>query len=139
MSTIDLCGFRAGLDQPFFLIAGTCVIDSEAMALEVAGQLKELTMKLGIPFIDWVWFLFKKQMMPYEFHVLKSSWTGVSLVIVYRHKSWYMNQGENVGKEKYQQKSTCLIFQSFTEKEKRFTLIVMKGVYVALSSQLKTG
>ena len=51
MSTIDLCGFRAGLDQPFFLIAGTCVIESEAMALEVAGQLKELTAKLGIPFI----------------------------------------------------------------------------------------
>jgi len=51
MSTMDLCGFRAGLDQPFFLIAGTCVIESEAMALEVAGQLKELTTKLGIPFI----------------------------------------------------------------------------------------
>jgi len=51
MSAIDLCGFRAGLDQPFFLIAGTCVIESEAMALEVAGQLKELTAKLGIPFI----------------------------------------------------------------------------------------
>ncbi len=51
MSTIDLCGFRAGLDQPFFLIAGTCVIESEPMALEVAGQLKELTAKLGIPFI----------------------------------------------------------------------------------------
>ncbi|HEY5601995.1 MAG TPA: 3-deoxy-8-phosphooctulonate synthase [Gammaproteobacteria bacterium] len=48
---MDLCGFRAGLDQPFFLIAGTCVIESEAMALEVAGQLKELTAKLGIPFI----------------------------------------------------------------------------------------
>ncbi|MCI0505758.1 MAG: 3-deoxy-8-phosphooctulonate synthase [Gammaproteobacteria bacterium] len=48
---MDLCGFRAGLDQPFFLIAGTCVIESEPMALEVAGQLKELTAKLGIPFI----------------------------------------------------------------------------------------
>ena len=51
MSMIELSGFRAGLDQPFFLIAGTCVIESEAMALEVAGQLKELTTKLGIPFI----------------------------------------------------------------------------------------
>jgi 2-dehydro-3-deoxyphosphooctonate aldolase (KDO 8-P synthase) len=51
MSTIELSGFRAGLDQPFFLIAGTCVIESEGMALEVAGQLKELTAKLGIPFI----------------------------------------------------------------------------------------
>ena len=51
MSSIDLCGFRAGLDQPFFLIAGTCVIESEAMALDVAGQLKEITTELSIPFI----------------------------------------------------------------------------------------
>ncbi len=51
MSSIDLCGFRAGLDKPFFLIAGTCVIESEAMALEVAGQLKDITAALGIPFI----------------------------------------------------------------------------------------
>ena len=51
MSTIELCGFRAGLDQPFFLIAGTCVIESESMALDVAGQLNEITAKLGIPYI----------------------------------------------------------------------------------------
>jgi len=51
MSEIELCGFRAGLEQPFFLIAGTCVIESEQMALDVAGRLKEITGKLGIPLI----------------------------------------------------------------------------------------
>lgn len=51
MSSVELCGFRAGLDQPFFLIAGTCVIESEQSALDVAGALKEITGKLGIPFI----------------------------------------------------------------------------------------
>jgi 2-dehydro-3-deoxyphosphooctonate aldolase (KDO 8-P synthase) len=51
MSEIELCGFRAGLEQPFFLIAGTCVIESEQMALDVAGRLKEITDKLGIPLI----------------------------------------------------------------------------------------
>ena len=48
---MNLCGFDVGLDQPFFLIAGTCVIESEASALEVAAQLKEITSTLGIPFI----------------------------------------------------------------------------------------
>jgi len=51
MSGMKLCGFRAGLDQPLFLIAGTCVIESEQMTLDVAGQLKEITSRLGIPFI----------------------------------------------------------------------------------------
>lgn len=51
MSEINLCGFRAGLDRPFFLIAGTCVIESQQSALDVAGELKEITDKLGIPFI----------------------------------------------------------------------------------------
>jgi len=51
MSEIELCGFRAGLEQPFFLIAGTCVIESEQMALDVAGRLKEITGKLKIPLI----------------------------------------------------------------------------------------
>lgn len=46
-----LCHFEAGLDQPLFLIAGPCVIESEALALETAGQLKEITDALGIPFI----------------------------------------------------------------------------------------
>jgi 2-dehydro-3-deoxyphosphooctonate aldolase (KDO 8-P synthase) len=46
-----LCGFEVGLDRPFFLIAGTCVIESEASALTVAGRLKEITAALGIPFI----------------------------------------------------------------------------------------
>ena len=46
-----LCGFAAGPDQPLFLIAGTCVVESEAMALDTAGQLKEITAELGIPFI----------------------------------------------------------------------------------------
>ena len=48
---MKLCGFDIGLDQPFFLIAGTCVIESEQMALDTAGMLKEITSALGIPFI----------------------------------------------------------------------------------------
>ena len=48
---MKLCGFEAGLDRPFFLIAGPCVIESEALAMDTAGQLKELTRSLGIPFI----------------------------------------------------------------------------------------
>ena len=48
---MKLCGFDVGLDHPFFLIAGPCVIESEALALESAGQLKEITASLGIPFI----------------------------------------------------------------------------------------
>ena len=46
-----LCGFEAGLDRPFFLIAGPCVIESRDMAFETAGRLKEITASLGIPFI----------------------------------------------------------------------------------------
>ena len=48
---MKLCGFEVGLDQPFFLIAGTCVIESEQMALDTAGVLKEITDQLGIPFV----------------------------------------------------------------------------------------
>lgn len=48
---MKLCNFEVGLDQPLFLIAGTCVIESEQMALDTAGYLKELTQKLNIPFI----------------------------------------------------------------------------------------
>lgn len=48
---MKLCGFEAGLDQPLFLIAGPCVIESEQLALDTAGQLKELTTALGVPFI----------------------------------------------------------------------------------------
>ena len=48
---MKLCHFNAGLDQPLFLIAGPCVIESESMTLDVAWQLKEMTDKLGIPFI----------------------------------------------------------------------------------------
>jgi len=46
-----LCGFDVGLDQRFFLIAGPCVIESMQLQLDVAGQLKEITDSLGIPFI----------------------------------------------------------------------------------------
>jgi 2-dehydro-3-deoxyphosphooctonate aldolase (KDO 8-P synthase) len=46
-----LAGFDVGLDQPFFLIAGPCVIESEMLAQETAGQLKAITGRLGIPFI----------------------------------------------------------------------------------------
>ncbi len=48
---MKLCGFDVGLDHPFFLIAGPCVIESEQMALDTAGALKEMTAALGIPFI----------------------------------------------------------------------------------------
>jgi len=48
---MQLCGFEVGLDRPLFLIAGPCVIESEGLALETAGQLKEITARLGIPFI----------------------------------------------------------------------------------------
>jgi 2-dehydro-3-deoxyphosphooctonate aldolase (KDO 8-P synthase) len=48
---MKLCGFDVGLDQPFFLIAGTCVIESQQLAFDVAGILKEMTDELGIPFI----------------------------------------------------------------------------------------
>lgn len=48
---MKLCGFAAGLDQPFFLIAGPCAIESEALALQTAAQLRDLTARLGIPFI----------------------------------------------------------------------------------------
>ena len=48
---MKLCGFDIGLDQPFFLIAGPCVVESEQLQLDVAGQLKEMTAAIGIPFI----------------------------------------------------------------------------------------
>jgi 2-dehydro-3-deoxyphosphooctonate aldolase (KDO 8-P synthase) len=48
---VKLCGFEAGLDRPFFLIAGPCVIESPQMALDTAGRLKEITSELGIPFV----------------------------------------------------------------------------------------
>jgi 2-dehydro-3-deoxyphosphooctonate aldolase (KDO 8-P synthase) len=48
---MNLCGFNVGIDQPLFLIAGPCVIESEQLAIDTAGQLKELTDSLGIPFI----------------------------------------------------------------------------------------
>lgn len=48
---MNLCGFEAGLDRPLFLIAGPCVIESEQLAFDTAGILKEMTAELGIPFI----------------------------------------------------------------------------------------
>ncbi len=48
---MKLCGFDVGLDRPFFLIAGPCVIESEQLQMDVAGQLRDITGKLGIPFI----------------------------------------------------------------------------------------
>jgi len=48
---MNLCGFTIGLDQPFFLIAGPCVIESEQMAMDTAGHLQEITKLLQIPFI----------------------------------------------------------------------------------------
>jgi len=46
-----LCGFEAGLEHPFFLIAGPCVIESEQLALDTAGQLRDIAARLSIPFI----------------------------------------------------------------------------------------
>jgi 2-dehydro-3-deoxyphosphooctonate aldolase (KDO 8-P synthase) len=48
---MKLCGFEVGLEHPLFLIAGPCVIESQQMAIDTAGQLKEITDALGIPFI----------------------------------------------------------------------------------------
>ena len=48
---MKLCGFDVGLNQPFFLIAGPCVVESEQLQMDVAGQLKDMAAGLGIPFI----------------------------------------------------------------------------------------
>ncbi|HQS59489.1 MAG: 3-deoxy-8-phosphooctulonate synthase [Gallionellales bacterium 35-53-114] len=48
---MKLCNFNVGLDQPLFLIAGPCVIESEQMALDTAGQIKEICQQIGMPFI----------------------------------------------------------------------------------------
>jgi 2-dehydro-3-deoxyphosphooctonate aldolase (KDO 8-P synthase) len=48
---MKLCGFDVGLDKPFFLIAGPCVVESEQLQVDVAGQLKEMTAALNIPFV----------------------------------------------------------------------------------------
>ncbi|OGS92336.1 MAG: 3-deoxy-8-phosphooctulonate synthase [Gallionellales bacterium GWA2_60_18] len=48
---MKLCGFEAGLGSPLFLIAGPCVIESQQMALDTAGQLKEICRELNLPFI----------------------------------------------------------------------------------------
>ena len=48
---MKLCGFEAGLDRPLFLIAGPCVVESLELQVETAGRLKEITSRLGMPFI----------------------------------------------------------------------------------------
>ena len=48
---MNLCGFEVGLDRPFFLIAGPCVVESEQLQMDVAGKLKEIASSLNIPFI----------------------------------------------------------------------------------------
>ncbi len=48
---MKLCGFEVGLDRPLFLIAGPCVIESREMALDTAGQLRDICRKLGLNFI----------------------------------------------------------------------------------------
>jgi 2-dehydro-3-deoxyphosphooctonate aldolase (KDO 8-P synthase) len=48
---MNLCGFEVGLDRPFFLIAGPCVVESMQLQIDTAGALKEITGRLGIPFI----------------------------------------------------------------------------------------
>ncbi len=51
MTSFTLCGFEVGLSRPLFLIAGPCVIESEQLALDTAGELKEITSRLKVPFI----------------------------------------------------------------------------------------
>ena len=48
---MNLCGFEVGIGRPLFLIAGPCVVESEALQMEVAGRLKETTAALGVPFV----------------------------------------------------------------------------------------
>lgn len=48
---MKLCGFEVGLGKPFFLIAGPCVVESEQLQMDVAGELKAITASLGIPFV----------------------------------------------------------------------------------------
>ncbi len=48
---MPLCGFEAGIDRPFFLIAGPCVIESRELVMETAGRLAEMTRQIGIPFV----------------------------------------------------------------------------------------
>jgi len=48
---MNICGFNVGLEHPFFLIAGPCVIESEQLALDTAGYMKEVTERLGIPYV----------------------------------------------------------------------------------------
>jgi 2-dehydro-3-deoxyphosphooctonate aldolase (KDO 8-P synthase) len=48
---MKLCGFEVGPDRPLFLISGPCVVESEALVIDVAGQLRDLTRELGVPFI----------------------------------------------------------------------------------------
>jgi 2-dehydro-3-deoxyphosphooctonate aldolase (KDO 8-P synthase) len=48
---MNLCGFEVGLDQPLFLIAGPCVVESEQLTMDIAGTLKEITGRMQIPFI----------------------------------------------------------------------------------------
>jgi 2-dehydro-3-deoxyphosphooctonate aldolase (KDO 8-P synthase) len=49
--SMKLCGFEVGLDRPFFLIAGPCVVESEQLQMDTAGTLKEICAELGVPFI----------------------------------------------------------------------------------------
>jgi 2-dehydro-3-deoxyphosphooctonate aldolase (KDO 8-P synthase) len=48
---VNLCGFEVGLNRPLFLIAGPCVVESEQLQIDVAGQLKEICAALSIPFV----------------------------------------------------------------------------------------
>jgi 2-dehydro-3-deoxyphosphooctonate aldolase (KDO 8-P synthase) len=48
---MKLCGHEVGADRPFFLIAGPCVVESETLVIDVAGRLKEITDRLGIPYV----------------------------------------------------------------------------------------
>ena len=48
---MKLCGFEVGADRPFFLIAGPCVVEDEALVLDIAGRMQELTSELGIPYV----------------------------------------------------------------------------------------
>jgi 2-dehydro-3-deoxyphosphooctonate aldolase (KDO 8-P synthase) len=48
---VNLCGYEVGLNRPLFLIAGPCVVESEQLQIDVAGQLKEICAALNMPFV----------------------------------------------------------------------------------------
>lgn len=85
---MQLCGFEAGLDQPLFLIAGPCVIESEQLALDTAGYLKEVTTALNIPFIYKSSFDKANRSSHESFRGLGVD-RGLEILAKVKNKSWF--------------------------------------------------